>query len=121
MTHWAYSYIGMPYSDEHDCWWVVRDVYRMHFSVDLPIVADAPGEETIRHVARGAGVRPASAPPQELDIVLMRSPLRLHAGIVTLNARRIGVLHSTRETGVVWQSWREATAGVTVELWRRHV
>jgi cell wall-associated NlpC family hydrolase len=123
LSHWASTYIGKPWVTPNGCWTHVREVFANHYGIDLPEIANSGNASAIRAASDDSGMRPAplNAKPQDGDLCIMRSPLRLHAGVCVIANGQIGVLHSTRETGVVWQSWREATEGMTVQLWRRHV
>jgi len=115
--HWAHSYIGQAWTPERTCWWLVREVLRMHAQVFLPAV---PQWQSLRRASRAYSMRRVlEGMPREWDICIMRTPFNLHAGIVVVANGRIGVLHSTAQTGVVWESWLEAIEGSKVELWRR--
>lgn len=117
MTHWAHTYIGQAWTPERNCWWLVREAYRRCLDIELPVV---PHWRTIRQLCRAHRMRRVhDLARQEFDIVIMRTPFNLHAGLLIVANGRIGVLHSARETGVVFQPWLEAVAGTEVELWRR--
>lgn len=131
MTHWAAGYPGLPYRagadgpDAFDCWGLVRHVFRHRFGIEFPpvIVGDdgADNVKAIKQSARVSGMRPlpAGTPPAEGDIVIMRSRVRLHCGVALELAGRVCVLHAAHECGVVRQNWRDATEGMTVDLWRK--
>jgi hypothetical protein len=115
--HWAHTYIGRAWTPEQNCWFLVREVLRMHAQVFLPAI---PQWQSLRRASRAYQVRRVLAGmPQEFDIVIMRTPFHLHAGIVVVANGRIGILHSTAQTGVVWEPWLQAVEDTTVELWRK--
>lgn len=62
---------------------------------------------------------PAGSPPLDGDIVIMRSLVRLHCGLVVRLNGGLRVLHSSHGAGVVIEHWRDAVEGMTYELWRR--
>lgn len=57
--------------------------------------------------------------PQDGDIVIMRSLVRLHCGLVVRLNGGLRVLHAAHDRGVVVEHWRDAVEGMTWELWRR--
>jgi hypothetical protein len=122
VIHWAAQYIGRPWVPPNGCWTFVREVFANHYGITLPEITDSNNAHTIRAASDDSGMRPAplDAKPEEGDLCIMRSPLRLHAGVCVIASGRIGVLHSTRDTGVIWEPWREAVAGMTAQLWRHH-
>lgn len=75
----------------------------------------------IKAAARTSGMRPesAGARPQHMDIVVMSGPGTLHVGVVVVLGRQVRVLHASHAAGVVCEPWRDATAGLSIELWRR--
>lgn len=113
-------YIGKPYS-EVDCWGLVRLVFRDQFGIDMPHVAvadeSADNVRAIKQAAQVSGWRRVEGTPEQWDIVVMHSTVHVHCGVVVVNKVR-GVLHSTSGSGVVWQPWDVATAGMKAELWR---
>jgi cell wall-associated NlpC family hydrolase len=131
--HWARLLIGHPWAPDADgplafsCWGLVRHVFRVQHSIEFPSVAVGDGLDVdpgnvraIKQSVRAAGLRPlGAAVPAEGDIVLMRSRRRLHCGLAVRANGALGVLHSAHETGVIWQRWREAVAGMDHELWRQ--
>lgn len=135
MSHWAERYIGKEWAadgegpEEFSCWGLVRAVFRAHYGVEFPqvVVGPALDPETLRNVAvikqaaRVSGMKPSRAPlpPEDGDIVLMSNVVQLHCGIVVQANGTAGVLHSASRIGVVFQPWRDAVAGMNVELWRR--
>lgn len=134
MTHWAASYVGAPYKpgasgpDRFSCWGLVRHVFlhvhRVVFAdVDIDEAAPASPENAraILACARAARMRrmPAGTQPADGDIVILRSQVRLHCGLVLRVNGGIRVLHAAHETGVVLEHWRDAVEGMSAELWRR--
>ena len=134
MKHWAVAYVGMPHAQDADgpeafsCWGLVRHVFRTVRGINFePIAVDehAPASpdnaRAILACARAASMRrvPGSPRPQEDDIVIMRSLVRLHCGLVVKLNGGLRVLHSSHESGVVLEHWPDAVAGMTWELWRR--
>lgn len=136
MNHWARQYIGRPWAPDADgpdrfsCWGLVRHVFRTRHAIEFPHVAVAELDDktldnvaAIKQAARASGMRPLSQrqqlQPIDEDIILMRSLLKLHCGLVVAANGRIGVLHSAHAVGVAWEPWRDAVAGMSYELWRR--
>lgn len=121
MKHWAIKYIGLPYSDEYNCWWMCRKVFREQWNILLPTIAESGNAHIIRETSRDISMRsvPVGTAPQEGDLIIMRSQIKLHAGVVVYANGHIGVLHSTSQTGVIWQTWAEAIEGMAAQLWRR--
>lgn len=128
--NWASELVGLPHARDgvgpaaFSCWGLMRHYFKVAHQVDMPHVAVGEADENnvraIKQAAHVSGWRPvADAVPQPDDIVLMHSTIELHCGLVMRANGAIGVLHSSSATGVVWQPWREATAGVRAELWRR--
>lgn len=58
-------------------------------------------------------------PPEDGDIVIMRSLVRLHCGLVVRLNGGLRVLHSSHDRGVVVDHWRDAVEGMEWELWRQ--
>jgi cell wall-associated NlpC family hydrolase len=136
MTHWAASYVGLPYASDpagdgpaaFSCWGLVRHVFlEVHGILFAKVAVDelAPSNpanaKAILSCARAASMRrmPDGTPPADGDIVIMRSLVRLHCGLVVRVNGGLRVLHSMHERGVVLEHWRDAVSGMTVELWRR--
>jgi hypothetical protein len=116
--------VGLPWTPEHNCWWLVREAFLVRWGIVLPTIAIAEPDENnvraIKQAVQAGAIRPiADQPPVDGDIVLMRSLTKLHCGLVVRANGRTGVLHSSHGVGVVWQPWVEAIAGMTPELWRR--
>ena len=133
IRHWARDYIHRPWAPDGDgperfsCWGLVRHVYRARHGIELPHVVVGEAGETgvdnvvaIKQVVRAAGLRPlGNVRPQDGDIVVLRSLIKLHCGLLVRANGRLGVLHSAHDIGVSWQPWALAIAGMTPELWRR--
>lgn len=132
MTHWASRYIGRPHSragigpESFSCWGLLRDVFARergvcfpHLEVGDEIRGEPENVQAIKASARASGFRPLdqSVAPSDGDIVIMRSEVRLHCGLVLQVNGGIRVLHSSHEHGVVLEHWRDAVAGMKVELW----
>lgn len=134
MKHWAAAYVGAEYQpgaagpDRFSCWGLVRhvflEVHRVAFA-DVAIDENAPASpanaRAILACARAASMRPvpAGTQPADGDIVIMRSLVRLHCGLVLRVNGGIRVLHAAHDRGVVLEHWRDAVEGMTWELWRR--
>lgn len=134
MTHWAAAYVGAPYEpgacgpDRFYCWGLVQHVFRVVHGVafgDIAIDESAPASpensRAILACARAAAMRPVppGVPAEDGDIVILRSAIRLHCGLVIRVNGGLRVLHATHATGVVLEHWRDAVAGMEWELWRR--
>ncbi len=116
MTHWALPLIGQPWTEERNCWWLVRTVFREQLGIDLPLVNvrnGIPEEITagIRESSRASGWRPTdSTNPQEFDVVLMQGPLGKHIGVVIHANGHFGLLHNLEDVGVTFQKFSEVQA-----------
>lgn len=98
MTHWAASLIGTPWTEEHNCWWLVRHVFETQYGIRMPHieVGERENNDAIHKAANVTGFRqfPGSDPVAG-DIVLMRGPKgKRHVGVMieTLHGPRL--LHS---------------------------
>ncbi len=114
MTHFATSYIGLPWvaggqgPDEFDCWGLVRFIEEHHYGLDIPAVNISP--DNLRAVITEFTSNPIFKDfsevktPKDGDIVLMRqAKYPVHAGI-WLDVDGGGVLHCVREGGVIFQN-----------------
>jgi cell wall-associated NlpC family hydrolase len=136
MNGWVEAYVGLPHArdpqgdgpEAFSCWGLVRHVFReVHGIVFAPVAVKdgAPSSpENARAIlacARASAMRrmPDGTLPADGDIVIMRSLVRLHCGLVVRANGGLRVLHSSHEAGVVLEQWRDATAGMFTELWRR--
>lgn len=134
MKHWAHAYVGLPYAsaadgpDRFSCWGLVRDVFRSVHGVefaDVRIDESAPASiensRAIFSCARAASMRRVAGQPAPMDgdIVIMRSQVRLHCGLVIRANGGLRVLHAEHSRGVVVDHWRDAVEGMTWEIWRR--
>jgi len=126
-SHWATRYIGLPWEatgegpDHFNCWAFVRFVQARHFGRDLPAI---PNPEDLLAQARLFRDHPERArwtpvdTPQEGDCVLLRQArYPVHVGVWVdadppsprvqgPGIRRAGgggVLHCSRDLGVVFQ------------------
>ncbi len=133
--HWARDLIGEPY-ERFSCWGLVRHVFLTQYGIAMPEVEVAnditlktlDNVRAIMNAAHLSGWRPmhaADAVPHDRDIVVMRSTVRIHVGVVIKIggsrplADRLRVLHSNHGAGVVCEPWADATAGMMPEIWRR--
>lgn len=134
MNHWASRYVGAPYSrgasgpDAFSCWGLVRHVFLHVHGVafeDLKIDEASPASSlnarAILACARAASMRPmpAGTRPQDGDIVILRSLVRLHCGMVVRLNGGLRILHAAHDRGVVVDHWRDGVEGMTWELWRQ--
>lgn len=130
MTHWAESYIGIPWSADGEgpargedggtpdretwsfhCWAFVCHVQYRHFGRELPAI---PNPEDLLSIARGFRNHPERKRwdlvecPKEGDCVLMRQArYPIHVGIwvdVDAKGTECGILHCAQEAGVAFQS-----------------
>lgn len=136
MSHWASRYVGAGYDPNgngprlYSCWGLVRRVFADVYKIDFPAVqvrsddlseVNLANVSAIKQAARVSGMRPrpSKVQPLEGDIVLLRSHVRLHCGVVIRCNGRVQVLHASHGMGVVVEPWVDAIAGMTPELWRR--
>lgn len=99
--HWAKSLVGIPWTPEHNCWWLVRHVFETHYGVTMPNIQvgelrDVDNLAAIQEAAKATGFRPfPETPPQPGDIVLMRGPLgERHVGVMIETNKGPRMLHS---------------------------
>ena len=135
-AHWAAPLIGVEWTPERNCWWLVAHYFKERHGVSMPTVSVGPasGEvldnvASIKQAAQCSGWRPVSGPPQADDVLLMRGPFgRRHVGVMLEADGHLGVLHSDGHMtargpcgGVVWQTLADTTAyGYgNFECWRR--
>lgn len=132
--HWATALIGLPWSPQHDCWWLVRKVFAERYGIQLPPVrvgdlGDVTNVAAIRQASQDSGWCPAEGDPTDGDIALMRGmDGARHVGVIIETRQGRRLLHSAGQmtargpTGsVVSQDLRDATHGIytELELWRR--
>lgn len=137
MRHWASRYVGAAYDPNgngpqaYSCWGLVRSVFSEVYGIEFPVVqvrsddlspVNLDNVAAIKQAARVSGMRPVTGrnEPFDGDIVLLRSLVRLHCGVVIWANRRIQVLHAAHDSGVVIEPWVDAISGMTPELWRRN-
>lgn len=134
MKHWASQYVFAGYApgaegpDNFSCWGLVRHVFRHvhgiefeNVAVDESAPASSQNSRAIMACARAASMRPVQngSQPEDGDIVIMRSLVRLHCGLVIRVNGGIRVLHAAHQRGVVIDHWSDAIEGMKWELWRR--
>lgn len=136
MNSWVASYVGLPYAPDpggdgpaaFSCWGLVRHVFlEVHgilfakVAVDEAAPSSPENAKAILACARAASMRrmPDGTPPADGDILILRSRVRLHCGLVVRANGGLRVLHAAHDLGVVLEHWRDAVSGMTVELWRR--
>lgn len=132
MKHWAAKYIGTPWSPEKNCWWLVREVFRERWGVEMPSIGvgdlqAADNVAVIKEAASRSGWRPADGKPEDGDILLCRDITgKRHIGVMVQDGGRLLLLHNDGHMGskgpvgsVVAQPLRDAEGLSEVELWRR--
>lgn len=130
MTHWARDVVGRPWApgaagpDAFCCWGLVRFAFHVKHGLELPelTVGEPPSDldrRKLAGIARSTGWRPAGAPVQQDDVILMWSNSRTHVGIVERANGGIGVLHCDHARGVVFEPLDQATRGMRFDVWRR--
>lgn len=132
--HWAAKYIGLRWSPEHNCWWLVREIFRDRHGIDMPELGIgelqvADNVAVIKQAASTSGWRRINDKPREDDVLLCRDVIgKRHVGWIVEAQGRIKLLHNdghltTRGPvgSVVAQVLDEAIAdGLTeIEIWRR--
>lgn len=127
---WAADQVGKPWSPygegphSYSCWGLVRAGFRAMHGIDMPAVlvghVDESQVRAIKHAVTVSGWRRVAGARAVHDIVLMRSNVETHCGLVINANGHFGVLHSSHVRGVVYDTWEDATDGMTAELWRRH-
>lgn len=96
-AHWSAALIGMPWTTENTCWWLVKHVQRTQFGREMPEIQvgaqqQTPGQwGTIRDLVQRSGWHRTAAPWLEGDVLLMAGPDGPHVGVVVSRGR---VLHS---------------------------
>lgn len=134
MKHWAAKYIGERWSDEHNCWWLMREACRVRWGDEMPDIGIgevqvADNVTAIKRAAGSAGWRPVDGNAEEGDILLCRDAIgKRHVGMVIETQGKLRLLHSAghmTERGpvgsVVAERLEDAIAGgiSDIELWRR--
>lgn len=131
MNHWAAPFIGLEWSPERNCWWLVREVFRVRWGIELPLlgVGDIQAADSVARIkaaAEAAGIRQADGPTQDGDVVLCRDIYgKRHVGTIIEWHGKLLLLHNAgymSEHGpvgsVVRQPLNEAQL-TDIELWRR--
>jgi len=91
--HWAQNLIGLPWSPEQNCWWLVRKIFRDRLQIELP--EEAAGVLILAGAAHDTGLRPHEGLGQADDLVLMRfRDGRRHVGVMVQANGKVGVLHN---------------------------
>lgn len=99
MKHWAYDLIGLPWSPERNCWWLVRECCAIRFGVHLP--EEAAGVLALTEAAHVSGFRLVTTLAEVDDIVLMKDVRsRRHVGWFAQANGKVGVLHNDGHLGV---------------------
>jgi hypothetical protein len=124
--NWGAAYIGKGWApnaegpEDFFCWGLVREVFRVEHSIELPFVA--VGDETadnvraIKQAAEVSGLRRVHRAPHDGEIVVLTSTREIHAGLACELNGRMGLLESAQGRGVTWSPWREVVQG-NFELW----
>ena len=118
MKHWAAKYIGQPWSAVDNCWAFVRRVCLERYGVKMPHVEVGATDNAKAIRAATVGWMRVFL-PVEGDIVLMRSLVKLHCGLIVTTSVGVHVLHSQEGVGVACQTLRDASQGMSCEYWRR--
>ena len=110
MAHWAEAYVGRPWTEEHDCGWLVQTVLAERFgmTVRLPGNLDWRKAQPEDVLAIADAFVVETITPEEPDGVLMRirgnrRSLGSHIGIFTRVSGAPWVLHSVEKMGVRFQ------------------
>ena len=132
-AHWAASLIGEPWTEEHNCWWLVRKVFAERYGIALPPVrvgdlGDVENVAKIKQASQDSGWRPLDEHPADGDIVLMRGmDGARHVGVLVEDGHGLRLLHSVGHMtargpsgSVVAQRLRDVEHEYTeIEVWRR--
>lgn len=100
MRHWAYSYIGLPWTpdgfgpDRFNCWGLVCHVLRTHFNKPIMLVDKSDNTRAIREMARNS-IHITKSELVEGDVVTMANNVGRHAGIMISADRKLRVLHAS--------------------------
>jgi len=116
MKHWAYDFIGQPWTPSRNCWWLVQEVFRLRYGVEMPVAC--VGAPTLFQAATVSGWRRGELPPQDGDIIVMEGPRGRHVGVMIEVDGRLLLLHNDGHWtpggavgSVVAQPLKDATAG----------
>jgi len=100
MRHWAYNYIGCPWSpngfgpDRFSCWGLVCHVLNNHFDKPLMLVDKFDNTLIIREMVRNS-VKILKSELIEGDVVTMVNDVGRHAGIMVMADNRLLILHAS--------------------------
>jgi hypothetical protein len=106
MSHWALPFIGKPWRPngmgphDYDCRGLVRAVYVLRLGRDVAALMpqNAHDPQTVIQAALDDGMvqvgRGVDVPGQDLDIVMMTSPLGPHVGVLVQDGDRLLLLHA---------------------------
>lgn len=132
MKHWAAEFIGIPWSPERNCWWLVREVFRVRYDVEMPHlgVGDLQAADKVADIKAAAevvGFRPGDGPARDGDVLLCRDITgKRHVGVVIEWRGKVQLLHNDGHMSahgpvgsVIRQPLAEATQLTDLELWRR--
>jgi hypothetical protein len=107
-AHWAWPLIGQPWSPARNCWWLMREFFRMRHGLEMPVVAvgelgagESENVAAIKLAARSSGWRPVlGMPSREDDLVVMEDAYgRRHVGVAIQVDGRLLILHNAGSMG----------------------
>lgn len=114
MSHWASQYIGRPWArgaqgpEAFDCWSFTRFILANHFDTQVPELIVPENVKSIGEFISNAEEHSNWHLTDKLadgNIVLMaRSRLPIHVGVVISAGRSCGILHCSEPSGVLFQS-----------------
>ena len=130
MNDWVKDLIGQPWSHEHNCWWLVRHVFRTQYGIEMPEVnIDDASVDNVRSISLAAhvsGWRRADGRPQDRDIVLLRTRSgQRHVGVMVRMGTGLRLLHCEGNAGTSWPGivWEHLDSVLLrydqPEFWRR--
>lgn len=97
--HWSAEYVGLPWSEDFNCWHLVRKVQLERFGREMPaldINMDPSTEnwQALTDLLVHSVWRPAEGVPREGDVLLMRGPRGPHVGVIVYPGVRPELLHN---------------------------
>jgi cell wall-associated NlpC family hydrolase len=128
---WINSLVGQPWSQERNCWWLVRHVFATQYGIEMPFVAVDDYSDTnvsaIKRASQVSGWRPATGRPRDRDLVLLRRSHSAgrHIGVMVRAGYDLRLLHNegsvdTPRPGVVWEPLDQVLGRyVNPEYWRQ--